>query len=78
MCEDHRMTNDGPSFTRRGERRTEPNHRQELALERIEYAVAELASVLLSGCRSRGVAQAAIGDVRAAITPVVADILSAE
>ena len=72
------MMTDGISFAHRRNRHVEPNHRQELALQRIEFAVAELASVLLSGCRSRDMAQAAISDVRAAITPVVADILSVD
>ena len=54
----------------------EPNHRQQLALERIELAVSELGSVLLSCCREPGVAGAVIRDVRKAVTPVLADILS--
>ena len=37
----------------------EPNRRQQLALERIEFAVGELASVLLSSCRSGDTAQSA-------------------
>jgi hypothetical protein len=58
--------------------RSEPNHRQELALERIELAVAELASVLLSNCRSHGTSGAAITDIRRAVAPVLAGILSEE
>ena len=54
----------------------EPDHRQELALERIELAVSELGSVLLSCCRKPGVAGAVIRDIRKAVTPVVADVLS--
>ena len=54
----------------------EPNHRQEMALERIEFAVGELATVLLSLCRSPGAAGAAITDVRKAVHPVLADILA--
>ena len=44
--------------------RSEPNHRQEMALERIEFAVTELASVLLSNCRSHGASDAAISGIR--------------
>jgi hypothetical protein len=58
--------------------RSEPNHRQEVALERIELAVAELASVLLSSGRSHGVSGAAISDIRRAVAPVLAGILSEE
>jgi hypothetical protein len=58
--------------------RSEPNHRQEMALERIEFAVAQLASALLSNCRSRGASDAAMIDVRRALAPVLADILSEE
>jgi len=58
--------------------RSEPNHRQEMALERIELAVAELASVLLSSSRSHGASGAAITDIRRAVAPVVAGILSDE
>jgi hypothetical protein len=56
--------------------RSEPNHRQEMALERIEFAVTELASVLLSHCRSHGASDAAIAGIRRAVAPVVTDILS--
>ena len=54
----------------------EPNHRQQLALERIEFAVGELASVLMSSCRSHGVAGGAIGDIRKAVAPTLTDILA--
>jgi hypothetical protein len=56
----------------------EPNHRQELALERIDFAMGELASVLLSCCRSHDAAGAAIRNVRRAVAPVIADILAAD
>ena len=56
----------------------EPNRRQQLALERIEFAVGELASVLLSSCRSGDVAGAAVRDIRKAMTPIIADILAGE
>jgi hypothetical protein len=56
--------------------RSEPNHRQEMALERIELAVSELASVLLSNSRSHGASGAAITDIRRAVAPVLAGILS--
>jgi hypothetical protein len=52
----------------------EPNHRQHLALERIEFAVGELATIMLSCCRDHD----AIRDVRKVVAPVVADILSEE
>jgi len=56
----------------------EPNHRQQMALERIEYAVSELSSVLLANCRTRGATHAAIGAVRRAVKPIIAEILSAD
>jgi hypothetical protein len=49
-----------------------------MALERIELAVAELASVLLSACRSHGTSGAAIAGIRKAVAPVLADILAEE
>lgn len=55
---------------------SEPNHRQEMALERIEFAVGELATVLLSYCGSQAAAAAAITDVRKALAPALAEILS--
>ena len=66
------------SSTRRSMVRGELNHRQELALERIEFAVGELASVLLSNCRTSGVAEAAVREIRRAVSPVVADVLSSD
>ena len=56
--------------------RLEPNHRQEMALERIEFAISELASVVLSSCRSQSASDAAIAGIRKAVAPVVADILA--
>jgi hypothetical protein len=56
----------------------EPNHRQQLALDRIEFAVGELATVLLSSCQSRGAATEAIQDVRRSVARVVTEILAAE
>jgi hypothetical protein len=56
----------------------EPNHRQQLALDRIEFAVGELATVLLSSCQSRGAATDAIQDVRRSVARVVAEILAAD
>lgn len=56
--------------------RLEPNHRQEMALERIEFAVSELSSVVLSVCRSQAASGAAIAGIRKAVAPVVADILT--
>jgi hypothetical protein len=56
----------------------EPNRRQQLALERIDFAIGELASVLLSSCRSGDVARAAVRDIRKAMTPILADILEVE
>ena len=55
----------------------EPDRRQELAIARIEFAVSELASVLLSHCRSGDIARSSIRDVRDAVMPVLADILAA-
>jgi hypothetical protein len=56
----------------------EPNRRQELALERIDFAVGELASVLLSSCRSGEIARAAVRDIRKAVAPIHADILEVD
>lgn len=56
----------------------EPNHRQELALERIDFALDDLAVVLLSSCRTNGVAQMAIQEIRKAVRPIVADILTTD
>jgi hypothetical protein len=70
------MTKTGTSPNHRPTENVEPNHRQELALERVEFAVGELATVLLSHCRAHGVANVAIGDIRKAVTPVLVDILA--
>jgi hypothetical protein len=70
------MTKTGTSRNYRPTENVEPNHRQELALERVEFAVEELATVLLSHCRAHGVANVAIGDIRKAVTPVLVDILA--
>jgi hypothetical protein len=56
---------------------SEPDRRQELAIDRIELAVSELASVLLSHCRSGDIARSSIRAVRSAVMPVLADILAA-
>jgi hypothetical protein len=56
----------------------EPNHRQQLALDRIEFAVGELATTLLSSCQSRGAATEAIHDVRRSVARVITEILAAE
>jgi len=56
----------------------EHNHRQQMALERIEFAVAELATVLLANCRSHGIAGCAITDVRKAVAPALNEILFEE
>ncbi len=55
---------------------TELNHRQEVAIERIEYAVSELATALLTYSGSKDAAQAVIAQVRAAVQPAIAGILS--
>jgi hypothetical protein len=55
---------------------SETDRRQELAIDRIELAVSELASVLLSHCRSGDIARSSIRDVRSAVMPVLADILA--
>jgi hypothetical protein len=56
----------------------EPNHRQELALERIDLAVDQLASVLLSNCRTNVLANAVIQEIREAVGPIVAEILTTD
>jgi hypothetical protein len=57
---------------------TEPNHRQRLALDRIEFAVGELATALLSCCRSRTVACEAIQSIRQSVAPIISGILETE
>lgn len=56
----------------------ELNHRQEVAIDRIEYAVSELATALLTYSESKGVALTAIAQVRAAVQPTISGILSCE
>ncbi len=56
----------------------EPNHRQRLALDRIEFAVGELATVMLSCCRSRAAAHAAIEGIRQSLAPVISEIITLE
>ena len=56
----------------------EPNRRQQLALERIDFAVGELRPCCMSSCRSGDVARAAVSDIRKAMTPILADILEVE
>ncbi len=56
----------------------EPNHRQQLALDRIEFAVGELTTVLLSACQSRGTAAEAIRDIRQSVARVISEVLSVE
>jgi hypothetical protein len=56
----------------------EPNHRQRLALDRIEFAVGELATALLSCGKSRAAACEAIQSIRRSVAPVVSEILEAE
>ncbi len=70
------MINRGASLTHRPIAPGEPNRRQQLALERIEFAVGELASVLMSSCRSDDTARVSISDIRKAVTPVLAAILA--
>jgi hypothetical protein len=72
------MIRTGISATNRAIAQGEPNHRQQLALERIEFAVAELATALISSCRSHGVAGGAIRDIRQAVGPVLVDILAVD
>lgn len=55
----------------------EPNRRQQLAMDRIERAVSELASVLLSSCQSAAIARVCIHQVRSAVAPAMDDILAA-
>jgi hypothetical protein len=56
----------------------EPNRRQQLALERIEIAIGELASVLMASCPSGAISAAAVRDLRKAIGPVLAAILTTD
>jgi hypothetical protein len=58
--------------------RCEPNHRQEIALQRIEFAVSELASVMISCGPTHEVLRSAIAGVRNAVAPVLARILAEE
>ena len=72
------MTGTGKTLIHRPADCVEPNRRQQLALERIEIAVSELATVVLSSCRASGVARTAMHDVRRAVSPILADILAAD
>jgi len=54
------------------------NHRQEVAIERIEFAVSELATALLTYAGSKDAAQTAISQVRAAVQPALAGIVARE
>ena len=56
----------------------EPNHRQRLALERIEFAVGELATVLLSCGQSRATANEAIKNIRRSVAAVVAEVTATD
>ena len=56
----------------------EPDRRQQLAMERIEFAISELASAVLRNCRSDVIARAALHDIRKAVTPVLVDILAVD
>ena len=66
------------SLTNRPSRCLVPNHRQQLAVERVEFAVGELATTLLSCCVSPGVAEEAARDVRRVVAAAIADILAAD
>ena len=70
------MTTNTPVLSRRVLQHFEPNHRQNLAVDRIEFAVGELTTVLLANCRSHDAVAVAARDIRKAVAPVVADILS--
>ena len=63
-------------LTRQTFQHFEPNHRQDLAVERIEFAVGELTTVLLAHCRSHDAVAVAARQIRKAVAPVIADILS--
>lgn len=56
----------------------EPNHRQQLALDRIEFAVGELATTLLSCGSSPSAAEQTIRDIRKAVGPLLSEILAVE
>ena len=66
------------SLTNRPVACLEPNHRQRMALDRVELAIDELASVLLSCCRDARIAGTAIRDVNRVVAPIRADILAAD
>ncbi len=57
---------------------SQPNHRQEIAIGRVEFAINELATVLMSCAGSNAAAQAAVAKIRAAVAPVIAGILSCD
>lgn len=63
------------SLIRGGRVLDEPNRRQQLAMERIERAVGELASVLLASCPSNAIARVCICDIRKAVMPGMDNIL---
>ena len=54
---------------------SEPNHGQEIAVQRVDLAIAELATVLLSSGLPTATVTAAIADIRQAVAPVYAGIL---
>lgn len=56
----------------------QPNHRQEIALERIEFAIETLACTLITYGGSNDTTKLAIGAVRKAVAPVLTNILAAE
>lgn len=56
----------------------EPNHRQQLALDRIDFAVGELATALLSCGRSPAAASETIQAIRRLMATVISEILEAD
>jgi hypothetical protein len=58
--------------------RGEPNRRQVVAVQRIELALCELASVVMSCSPSNEAGKFAIAEIRNAVAPVLAQILSEE
>ena len=72
------MTIAAKSLAHRSVGHDEPNRRQQLAVERIDFAVGELATVLLSSCRSEEIARAGLRDIRRAVAPILAEILATD
>jgi hypothetical protein len=74
----HQNVRNRMSLPHRPVRRSEPNRRQEIAVQRVDLAVSELASVVMSCSPSNEEGKSAVAEIRNAVAPVLARILSEE